>query len=156
MSPDTFPPLAASQPFANEGTAAGYWETDGPPHLHGFDLEALALQVQARLEKQLRLGKGTDSQPAGSPASSWIRTPGRGPAKVRGDGASAVGGAHPQLAGPPQDPTMLDQRQGSLFSGDLRRKVSLGGSWAGGLKPHSFRKFQIKIGATVVNLSPQP
>ena len=86
MSPDTFPPLAASQPFANEGTAAGYWETDGSPHLHGFDLEALALQVQAWPEKQLSSGKGTDSQPAGSPVSSWIRTPGRGPAKVRGDG----------------------------------------------------------------------
>lgn len=39
--PDWLPP-AASQPFANEGTAAGRGEADGPPHLNGFDLAAQA------------------------------------------------------------------------------------------------------------------
>lgn len=56
------PPAAASRPFANEGTAAGYWETDGPPHLNGFDLAALSQQVQAwPVLLKLRSGEGTDS-----------------------------------------------------------------------------------------------
>lgn len=41
VSPDWLPP-AASQPFANEGTAAGRGEADGPPHLNEFDLAAQA------------------------------------------------------------------------------------------------------------------
>ena len=65
VSPDWSPtptPAAASRPFANEGTAAGYWETDGPPHLNGFDLAALSQQVQARpVLLKLRSGEGTDS-----------------------------------------------------------------------------------------------
>lgn len=47
MSQDWSPP-AASQPSANEGAAAGDWETDGPPHLNGFDPTPGALLVKAR------------------------------------------------------------------------------------------------------------
>lgn len=47
----------------------------------GLIWQPLAPQVQAQPEKQLRLGKGTDSQPAGSPAKQldqkdpWERCP---------------------------------------------------------------------------------
>lgn len=58
--PDWFPP-AASQPFANEGTAAGYGETDGPPHLNGFDLAA-----QASVTSGSQRGTGSQAE-----ARSW-------------------------------------------------------------------------------------
>lgn len=62
------PPLhpAASRPFTNEGTAAGHWETDGPPHLNGFDLATQASassglagpEITFRLRAQIHSPRG--------------------------------------------------------------------------------------------------
>lgn len=115
VSPDTFPPLAASQPFANEGTAAGYWETDGSPHLHGFDLEALALQVQALPEKQLHSGKGTDSQQQGLQRAAGSGLLGEVPLKSEGTGSLFSGQGSSPAGWAPAGPREAGQATGITF-----------------------------------------
>lgn len=117
MSPRLVPPPAASQPFANEGTAAGCWETDGPPHLNGFDPAARASTSSGPAGAEIRLGqaKAQIPSPRGLQRAARSESP-LAEVSLKSEGAGSLcGGRGPFPAGGPAGPRKARQATGITF-----------------------------------------